>query len=144
MIEAALAKHLDATIPELTFDESGASGNVFIDTMPSGPDVAVMVHGTGGWPQMSKEPDDLPTVQMLVRGPQHDPRPPKRLAKAIYDRLACLDGVTLDPGGPDEVHVVGCTPIQSAPVPLGQDENRRHEVSLNFVLHVHHPTPHRP
>ena len=66
------------------------------------------------------------------------------LARSIYDALHCLDGVTLDGGGPDEVHVIGCTAQQSDPIPLGPDALERPEWSLNFQLRTHSPTPHRP
>ena len=36
----------------------------------------------------------------------------------------------------DEVRVAGITAINSAPIGMGQDSNRRHEWSVNFRAHV--------
>jgi hypothetical protein len=141
---AALAKHLDAEVASLTYDATGATGNVFIGLMPSTPDVAVGIMPTGGLPQLTKAPTDLPTVQVRVRSTQDDPRTGLELALSILDVLNCLDATTLDPAGADEIFIIGCTAQQSAPVSMGQDSNRRNEWSLNFQTRVHAPSTHRP
>lgn len=143
MLAAAIAKHLAAEVDGLTFDASGAGGNVFVSSMPSTPDVAVAIMPTGGQPNLTRDPHDRPTIQVLVRGPRFDSRPAWQLASAIYSQLACLRYVTLDDGGPDEIYLVGCTALQSAPVGIGQDPNQRHEYSLNFVCDTVAPTDHR-
>lgn len=138
MLAIAIARWLSVNVDGLAFDEAGADGNVFIAAMPSTPDVALAVVPTGGYPQPTLAPTDLPTVQLLVRGDQHDPRGGLDLAERIYGALTCLDLVDLD-----EHRVIGCTALQSAPVALGLDSNRRHEWSLNFAFRVHAPTLHR-
>lgn len=143
MIYAAVAKHIAAARPELTFDATGATGNVFVLTMPSSPDVAVAVMAGAHRPQRTNAPTDLPAVQLIVRGDE-DPRTALAEADALYGLLAGLDGVTLDEGGPDAVFVHGSTPVQSAPVAMGLDPNRRHEFAVNFDLSIHNPTANRP
>lgn len=144
MFAVAVARHLAAVVPGLVFDESGAAGNVFVGSMPSGPDEAVAVMPTGGFGQPSKLAYDLPTLQILVRGRRCDPVAPYEHARAIYAELHCLDGVVLDQGGHHETRVVSITGMQSDPIPLGRDDNDRHEYSLNFAAHTHAPTTHRP
>lgn len=143
MIETALARYA-ASLGLVTFDETGAEGDCFIATMPSTPDQAVAFMPAPPSPQLTKAPTDLRSVQILVRGPQYDPRPGSTTAQALYDAFACLDAVTLDPGGDAETFVIGCTPVQSGPVWLGKDANNRHEWSLNLDLRVQAPTAHRP
>lgn len=141
MLTVAIAKHLDG-LGLVTYSLTG--GDCFIDHMPSAPDAAVSVTLYGGIAQPTRTPYDLPTVQIRTRGAKHDPRTPLEAIEAIYNALACLDGVTLDDGGDDEVYVVGCTPAQSASTYLGRDEVDRHERTLNFDFRVHAPTTHRP
>lgn len=142
MLAAALAKHLDG-LGIVTFDPTGRAGDCFVATMPAGPDEAVAVMPQPGLPQLTRSPHDLPGVQFLVRGPAHDPRPPYARARAIYEALTCLDLVTLDEGGVDEVYLVSLTAAQSEPVPIGQDDNHRHEWSVNFLARTYAPTAHR-
>lgn len=144
MIAAAIAKHLAATVTGLSYTPTTTGGNVFLAHMPSTPDVAVAVMPTGGGREASRLPHDSPTVQVIVRGTIRAYRASHELAVTILGELACLDNVTLDDGGPDEVWLVGATPAQSAPVPMGADSNDRPEWSLNLELQVHHPSTHRP
>lgn len=143
MLAAAVARHL-ADLNLVTFDETGVTGDCFVATMPPTPDEAVALMPSAGLPQLSKAPTDLPGLQALVRGPEFDPRPGYARARDIYDALTCLDHVTLDLGGDHEVFVIGCTAMQSEPVPIGRDANQRHEWSLNFSFRTHAPTTHRP
>lgn len=144
MLVAALAKYITAQITELTFDETGTTGNVFIATMPSSPDLAVAVMPTGGLVQPDFTPERIPTPQLLVRSVRHDPRPGLTLATRLLEALDGLDLVTLDPGGVDETRLIGCTATQSAPTSLGLDDNRRHEWSLNFTCRTWEPSTLRP
>lgn len=143
MLVVAIARYLDG-LDVVTFDETGGAGDCFIATMPSTPDEAVMVMPTGGVAQPTLHPEDDATIQFLVRGPRHDPRPGYVRARAIYAALVGLGSTVLDPAGPDEVHVISISPLQSDAVGLGQDDNQRHEWSLNFLTRVHAPTVHRP
>lgn len=144
MFAAALAKYIAANVAGLIFDPTGVTGDVFVATMPSTPDVAVMVNPVGGYIQPDLTPERIPTPQVLVRGPRLDPRPGLLLATTILDALDGLALVTLDPGGADEVRLIGCTAMQSAPVALGMDSNDRPEWSLNFICPIWQPSALRP
>lgn len=144
MLTVALARHLAAHIVGLTFAEDGPGGNVFVEHMPSTPDRAVALFTYGGVEQPTLAPVDIPLVQVRVRSIRHDPRPGWERAREIYDVLAGLDNVWLDPAGDARTLVHSVTPLQSTPVGLGQDQQGRHEWALNFRLRVHNPTRHRP
>jgi hypothetical protein len=143
VLAVACARYADS-LGIVDFDETGPTGDCFIANMPPEPHQAVMFMPTGGAPQLTRRATDLATVQALIRGGKHDPRPAIERWQALYDAFTCLDRVTLDPGGEHEVLVIGCTAAQSGPVPLGQDENGRHEFSLNLGFRIHAPTTHRP
>lgn len=143
MLARAIAKYL-TTLGIVDYRDATTGGDCFLAHMPSDPDVATMVMPYGGVEQRTRSSVDLPVVQLIVRGERHDPLGGLELALRAYAALACLDGVTLDEGGEDEVQVIGCTPAQSGPIPLGLDDNQRHEWSLNFDLRISNPTTHRP
>lgn len=144
MLAMAMARHLAGLVDGLDLNEVDSGGNVFIGRMPPEPDVALAVTPTGGAQQPTARPTNLPRLQIRTRGVKHDPVGPFRMLQQVIDLLACLDGVHLDPDGPDEVWVIGCDPIQSEPAPLGADDNGRHEFTANFELRTHRPTVHRP
>jgi hypothetical protein len=144
MLATAIAKRLAVVVDDLVYSEDEPGGNLFVAHMPAAPDVAVMVMPTGGPAQLTKAATDTPTVQLMARGAPTDARTPYALLRQAYDALTCLDLVTLDEGGPDEVHVITCTAMQSDPVPIGRDENDRPEFSQNYQFRTHAPTAHRP
>lgn len=144
MIAVAVAKHIDANVTGVTRSTTAGAGNLFLGRMPDQPDEAVAVMPQPGRPQYDRSPTDLPNVQVIVRGAKRTPMSGYERARAIYDALNCLDGVTLDPGGDDEVFLIGCTAQQSDPIPLGPDALERPEWSINFALTTHQPTTHRP
>jgi len=111
--------------------------------MPSTLDMAVVVMTQPGAPQLSKIPMDHPGLQVVVRGARYDSRGAHTLARSVYSTLTCLDGVTFDAGGDDEVYVIGCTATQSDPTPIGRDTNDRPEYTVNFQLTTRAPTAHR-
>lgn len=142
-IETAVARHLNAQ-GIVAFDESGVAGNTFLYALPSQPDVAVLINPTGGVGTSDNEEGyDTPTLQVITRGAIHDPTGPHLLALAIYAELAGLHKMTLDEGGTEEVWLVNCLPLQSAPANLGRDDNERYQFSQNYALHVRNQTPHR-
>ncbi len=140
MLAIAVAKYLDTQVTGITYSEA-TGGNVFINAMPSSPDVAVAIMATGGRSQPSKHAISLPSLQFIVRGPS--PVASHALATAILDALDSLDMVTLDDGGAHEVYVHGFTAAQSAPISMGLDENRRHEWSVNIDSSTYAPSPNR-
>lgn len=144
MLHMALAKWLPTVVDDLTIDATGVTGNVYVGWMPSGPDLAVAVMPSGGDPQLSQIPTDLPVAQFLVRGEREDLAGAYALARSIYSEVTCLDLVTLDDAGDDEVYVVTATALQTDPIPLGQDDNQRFGFSVNVRFRVHAPTAHRP
>ena len=143
MLATALARHLE-TLGLVDFDETGVAGNAFLVTMPSSPDEAVAITPYGGREQPTRAPTDIPNIQIRVRSTRFDPRPGYERARNIYAALACLDGVTLDEAGADEVFVIGVTPTQSDVFPIGRDENDRDEWVFNLSIRTHAPTAHRP
>lgn len=136
MIESAVLRYLSTVVAGVTYDAATSAGNAFVQYMPSDPDVAVMAIVTGGQPQLSRLPYDLPQLQVINRAGRFGFRDGDAMAHAIYDALTCLDLTTVASGTPDELYIVGCTPVQSAPTALGVDDNQRPEWSQNFNLHV--------
>ncbi len=143
MFARAVAKHLAgldgyALGPSAT----GADVPVWVGYMPDLPATAIAVMPDGGRPQLSKVPYDLPSVQVIVRHVD-DPAAAHDMAVAVMEALNCLDAVTLDEGGVDEVYVAGITAAQSHPIPLGFDDARRPEFSVNFDANITAPTTNR-
>jgi len=133
-----------AGLDALKFDELGTTGNVFAETIPAGPDLAVGVFSDGGGGQPLTNPTNLPAFRVQVRGNAGDVFGAADIAQAIIDGLNCLDHTTLDVDGDDETVLIGCTATQSTPVPLGRDANERPEFVTYFDARVHHPTANRP
>ena len=129
MLAAQIAQYLDAQgVGE--FDADGITGNIFVETLPDTPDKCIAIYSTGGSAGNGKHPYDNLTVQIIVRGTQ-DPRTAQSVAQNIYDTLHTFRDAAFVTDG---IWVVGCHGIQSGPTHIGQDENRRHEYSLNFKL----------
>lgn len=140
----AIGKHLGSRPIGVDFDETGVSGNCFIATMPSAPDLAVGIFPSGGipWTGHSAIATDEPTVQIRVRSIKHDPRPGLDLAEAIYGEMVGLHGL-IDEGGEHETNVRRCLALQTGPVPIGKDDNQRPEFTLNFAIRIRNLTTHR-
>lgn len=142
----SIAEHLAANHADLAYDDTGVTGQIFVATMPSVPDTSTDVHVAvmpyGGAEEPTKQPTDLPLVQLLIRGPRFDPRPALAMWADLYALFAALSSTEI--GTSDPVFVIVCTPLQSGPVALGKDDNDRHEFTLNLQFRVHAPTTHRP
>lgn len=143
MISRALAKYL--TIAGLVTYTTAAGGDCFPERLPDTPDAAVMILSTGGNPTPAAATwgYDEPTVQLMVRGAPNDAMTPQTRAVALYGELQGLRYVTLDPAGDDEVFVIVCEAMQTAPVNIGTDLKNRYRYTLNFALHVRAITAHR-
>ena len=115
------------------YDEKGGQGNIFIEHLPAAPDKVVAIFRTGGYQSDGKLPYDDPTIQIVVRGKPEDVVQPSDLAQAIFDELHGFRARRFALGG---YYIVNCIGVQSGPVHIGADENRRHEYSLNFQLHI--------
>jgi hypothetical protein len=122
----------------LTYDPTGRSGDTFIESLPSTPDVCVVltIYDDGTETDSQIGHDDVP-VQVRVRGTT-DPRPSRQLAQSIRDELLGLSE-TLLPDGTYLLLGLGNAAVAS----MGTDENRRHEHVANLVLRVRSATPHR-
>lgn len=118
------------------YSPDGAGGDVFIDTMPTTPDAAVMVNSTGGvavdggqawgW--------STPTVQLLARGGPD----PRVSASRLADVVAVLGSLAHTTWTDDSgtLRVAGARAIQGEPVRVGPDDNGRHRHSINLSLDV--------
>lgn len=138
-LQAEIATYIAAQVPSLTFNPTTVGGNVFVGHLPSSPDTAVYVHGTGGPESSTKSGYDMRTFQVVVRATA-DPTVGEDLAEEVYAALHGLKNTHLTPGG---TLVVLCAGLQSGPVSLGEDENGRHQYSLNFRAEVRNPTSNR-
>jgi hypothetical protein len=136
MITTAIAREL-AKRDLVTYSEDG--GDVFVEEdLPPDPQDAVRIQSAGGPPASMTHGYDTPSFQIIVRGGS-DAREPHARAMDIYDALHGLRYHEL----PDGTFLVWCAADQSAPVPLGRDENRRHQFSLNFTAEVRAASQHR-
>ena len=143
MISRALAKYLDdETLVTYT---TASGGDCFLEHLPDAPDAAVMILSTGGNPTPAAATwgYDEPTVQLMVRGAPNDPTTPQARAVALYGELQGLRYTVLDEGGADEVSLIVCESLQTAPVNIGTDHRNRYRYTLNFALHVRALTTHR-
>jgi len=82
--------YLHNNLDNITLDLTGTSGNIFDNTLPSSPDIAVKVESSGGFPQDLRNVNlHNPSKQLLVRGTQ-DSRTGAKLAKGIIDTIGTL------------------------------------------------------
>lgn len=134
-----LCRFLAASVPGLVFDETGSTSNVFDTRLPQVPDQIVSVHEYGGPEPDSREGWDEVHVQIRVRGPVDDPRPPRTRINLIRQALEGATNLTL-PGGPFAVlvHLLG----QPAPMD-GVDSQGRYEWTLNLSIQVRNAAGHR-
>lgn len=93
------------------------------------PDRSICVYEAGGMPPEAGQPVDYPKIQIRVRGNEDDYQVVRQKLQDIYNLLHSCDAPTVL--GPTYVY---CYAIQSGPLPLGQDENRRPELVWNFRL----------
>lgn len=145
MLPIAIARYLNATVPDVDYDETGVTGNTFIAVMPSAPDLAVSITPSGGipWEGHGSLPTDEPTIQIRVRSERFDPRPGLQLAEQIYRQMVGLHGQAIDAGGDAEHYIHRCLAMQTGPTSIGRDENDRPEFTLNFALRVRALSVHR-
>jgi Bacteriophage minor capsid protein len=125
-----VAEHLDAN-GFGTFDETGVSGNIFINTIPDQPHEAVAIFTTGGPGSDPKNTYGRSNIQVLIRTIPNDPRGGETKATGIIRSLNGFNSDYLTPGGN---YVVDVTAIQSGPSQIGQDQNGRFEYSQNFTI----------
>ena len=131
MLTTELAQYLD-THGLVVFDETGCSGNCFLESLPEQPDLAVALYVTGGRPPALRQTMAYPSVRLLVRGTR-DPRGAYELARALLSALHGLHQIDLTPGG---THVYLCLAEHSAPLHHGVDANDRHLYAVELTLHT--------
>lgn len=137
-LNTQIARYLDAE-GLVNFDETGTTGDCFIDILPSQPDKAVAILSGQPSPGDIKLPYDNPGIKIIVRGKQ-DPRVPKEKAQEIYNNLhGFANGKLISTGD----YIVSIQGTQSGPIRLGQDDNGRHEFSLNFDFIIKNKTKFR-
>ncbi|MFG2617813.1 minor capsid protein [Streptomyces sp. NPDC048507] len=131
-----LARHLAAR-GLVSYDPAGRSGNVFIESLPSTPDVCVVlgVYDDGSV-QDSRIGYDTVAVQVRVRGTT-DPRVSRARAHAIRSELHGLGPVVL----PDGTELL--LSVARNVAGIGVDDNRRHEHLFNALMQVRSVTAHR-
>jgi hypothetical protein len=120
-----------------TYDPEGVNGDLFVETMPPGPDAAVALWLYDGAAPDARNAYDRVRLQVRVRGGP-DPRISRRRAHAIYSTLHGLAGIEL----PDGTWLV-LAAARGTPAPMGLDSNGRHEHVVNFDLDLSAPTDHR-
>ena len=129
MLQSEIAKYLDEQ-DIVSFDETGTSGDCFIEVLPTEPDNVVSIYMNSGTQADSKLPYDNPSLQIIIRG-KYDPRVPFNKAQDIYNELHGFSSDTLIDGG---YWIIGIMGEQSGPVRLGQDDNGRQEFEVNFEI----------
>lgn len=123
----------------VTYDPTVASGNCFLESMPSAPDVVTVLtlYDDGVEPD-SLLPYDEPRLQVRVRGTRN-PRISRALCSRIRSELHGLGPVVL----PDGTEVILAVALSGAPGSLGVDSSQRHEHVANFRIEIVSRTTHR-
>jgi hypothetical protein len=113
------------------FDETGTTGNIFIETIPEQPDVALAIFSTGGPGNDPLDEYIRLSFQIIIRTIPHDPRAGALLAQQIVDALNGFNSDYLADGGN---YIYDTTAQQSGPNNIGRDQNNRFEYSQNFII----------
>jgi hypothetical protein len=114
-----------------TFDESGLTGDIFINAIPNKPNQAMAVFSTGGPSSDPRGEYGRASIQILIRSNPSDPRSTEEKAQQIVDRLHGFNSGAFTIGG----NIVFDTSAQqSGPNNIGPDENGRFEFSQNFII----------
>jgi len=131
VITDGIAQYIGQQVEGLTYDDTGSTGNIFLESFPSTPDEAIVVHSTGGSEADTKLGYDAPMFMITVRGTQ-DPTWAQDTWAAIYALLHGLRYTTL----PDGTFLVYCIATQSGPNKAGVDENGRQQFTMNLRTEV--------
>lgn len=131
-----LARKLDAGNvatynPDGTPYAAGVTG-VYLDGVPAVDGDAVVLTVYPGPEPDSRNGWRFPRLQVRVRAA--DAVAAQALDQDAYDVLQAIGPVTL--ADPEGTFLQDCYALQSAPQPLGQDANGRHEYTRNYQLTV--------
>lgn len=132
------AEWLGAQVASLTYAADNTA-NVFVDSTPSAPDRMVGVYTQGGVESDSKLPYDEIGVQLVFRC---EANPTWALDRwwEVYGLVHGKRNVTW----PQGTLMLWALVVQSSPVRIGQDENGRHQYSMNIRIEIRNPTAERP
>lgn len=131
-----MATVLDSVGDYLAANGHGTLGStLFLSVMPETPDAMVAVYeSVGGTPSFTMGSAataiDRPVIQVICRGVRGDYPGPRDKAQAIRALLGAVTDQTLS-----GIRVMRLSP-QGALNPLGDDENLRPRVSVNFECMV--------
>lgn len=137
MLAVELAKYLHNQGIGI-FDEQSASGNIFIQNLPSKPDNCLSIYHTGGTPTDSKLGYDIQTIQLILRGTESPQLIYNKLLN-IFNKLHGLSSLELILDGS---WIISCL-ANDVPAYIGQDQNGRHEYSLNLAFEVRNKSTNR-
>lgn len=133
-----LAQHLNGH-GLVTYDPAGVTGDLFIESLPSRPGLAVALTIYDVQNESdSKLGYDEPRVQVRVRGDK-DPRTSRQVCANIRSELHGLGPITL----PDGTELILAVSLQQAPASMGVDTQGRHEHVCNFRMEHRSVTTHR-
>lgn len=131
-----MATILEAVGDYLQAEGYGTQGtDIFLAVMPETPDACVAVYeNAGNRPEftMGSAPwaVDRPLIQVICRGARSDYPTTRNTAEAIRALLGSVMNTTLS-----SVPILRIEP-QGSVVPMGEDENQRPMVSVNFECMV--------
>lgn len=119
------------------FDEQGLgteAEDIFAGPMPASPNTVLVVTETGGVSPSHVFGQGLPAieyprVQIRARGEPDDYRAPRLLIERAYQLLVQRGAETITGGA----RYLRWVPLQM-PFPLGQDDNRRWVMAVNFEV----------
>ena len=114
------------------FDESGMTGNIFINSIPDTPAVAIAIFSTGG---PGADPRNIYTraaVQVLIRTVKNDPRAGEVTAQKTIDVLNGFSSDFLVDGVGN--YIIDVQAVQAGPSQVGKDQVGRFEYSQNFII----------
>lgn len=102
---------------------------IFKGYMQEAPDRAICLYVAGGLEPLAGQPVDYPTVQIRVRGGVDDYDATQQKEDAIFKLLHdCNASVMI---GSVYVYLIA---MQSTPIPMGQDTNRRPALIRNYRI----------
>lgn len=130
MILQEIAKYLAAQ-GHGAFDETGVTGNIFINALPPSPDECICLYSNSGLPADVRNEYRTPAIQVYVRSVAGDGRNAITLLQNIINSLNGFNSDTFDTGG---LYIIDCYAQQSAPTHIGQDSNNRYEFTANFLI----------
>ncbi len=111
----------------------GATGwKCFIGFLPTSPDKCIVIYETGGQIPEDRFTQRYFSIQVRGRGAFKGLEDLRAKMEQVYQTLHTGD-IDNPVTSPDNLYVL-CNAIQSAPLALGEDENKRPGLTLNFRI----------